>query len=665
MIIACLAAIVPLGGGTVSAQTTAPAQPDPQQQQKMIESLPWAVRLGFRSHQVSQAFPVVDRVVLVPDAATYFDELSKWSPQGRWPVLIEDARFAPLFVRRFAPAQLVRRASVNRQLPATPVEKQRMLESIVIGAFGGDQSSATIRDAFATLKYVSPGVVIASVNDSGWTAAVALAAGRAQPLEWLDDNFGGPNDVIANDLASKLIASVDQLVAKQQYPYKTMGDAIDTVTICRSMAVACNLAVAADQQPPVPAPHNAGPIALTDLIGRNADGTRYAYTGWIFGDEIRCAYMAMCSLFLPREQVIMYNGYPLDGPWASYSMAEAIDVLRQAGYSVRDFDTANADEQAWQRMLTSGVAADLFVMNSKGNADFFDLFAGRGTPGDVPTLNQPLALHLIHSWSMKSPDDDRTVGARWLDHGAYAAVGSCWEPMLSAFVPPPLLARRIGSFVPFLVAARWWDGEPGIAQRWRVVTIGDPLMLALPQTNDAKPRVRQPAAEGEDLNERVKTLIREASSDKTGKAAAEAIAILNMLGRDQVAAEVWKLARQQHASAPAARQALDVLFRLRDVEQFREAWREIDQPDDLAQDMLWHMAFSRVGPGNAGAHRDLLQLLQENIRESTAVSDVQRLAPHVARVAGVDEVRIMIQRTISKVKAQYLKDELAELMKQY
>jgi hypothetical protein len=180
-------AIISLTTFAAFSQTVPQSQPDAAQQQQMFESLPWAVRLGLRSQQVSQALPIVDRVVLVPDAATYLDELAKWSTRGRWPVLFEDSTYAPMFVRRFATAQLIRRASLNQPLPAEATDKQKLLESVVVRAFDGDPARMTIRQTFDKLQYIPPGVVITSVNDPAWTAAVALAAGRGQPLAWLDD----------------------------------------------------------------------------------------------------------------------------------------------------------------------------------------------------------------------------------------------------------------------------------------------------------------------------------------------------------------------------------------------------------------------------------------------------------------------------------------------
>ena len=39
-----------------------------------------AVELGKRVAMVQYSLPLVNQVVLVPDEATYLDELSKWSP---------------------------------------------------------------------------------------------------------------------------------------------------------------------------------------------------------------------------------------------------------------------------------------------------------------------------------------------------------------------------------------------------------------------------------------------------------------------------------------------------------------------------------------------------------------------------------------------------------
>ena len=96
--------------GGIAPATLAQTQPLPPPDQ-----LHWAVKLGLRIEQVNRAFPVVDCVVLVPDAATYLDELGKWSPRGRWPVLFEDDQLAPMFIRRFRPSRVYRRPLPRRR----------------------------------------------------------------------------------------------------------------------------------------------------------------------------------------------------------------------------------------------------------------------------------------------------------------------------------------------------------------------------------------------------------------------------------------------------------------------------------------------------------------------------------------------------------------------
>ncbi|MHC4220528.1 MAG: hypothetical protein ACYSU7_18985, partial [Planctomycetota bacterium] len=51
----------------------APQSSEPPQRQPMH----WAITLALRVDQVDRAFPTVDRVVLVPDEATYVQELAR------------------------------------------------------------------------------------------------------------------------------------------------------------------------------------------------------------------------------------------------------------------------------------------------------------------------------------------------------------------------------------------------------------------------------------------------------------------------------------------------------------------------------------------------------------------------------------------------------------
>src|SRR5215510_11407694 len=95
---------VPILLGVLGAAQPQPAPPAPP--------MHWAIALGTRALVTERTAVCVDRVVLVPDAATYLHEISLWSPQRRWPVLFEDRVLAPMFIRRFKPAQVVRRDAI-------------------------------------------------------------------------------------------------------------------------------------------------------------------------------------------------------------------------------------------------------------------------------------------------------------------------------------------------------------------------------------------------------------------------------------------------------------------------------------------------------------------------------------------------------------------------
>ncbi|MCH8821952.1 MAG: hypothetical protein IH984_00435 [Planctomycetes bacterium] len=627
------------------------AQDQPQQTQK--QELHWAPKLGLRVEQVNRAFEIVDRVVLVPDGSTYLDELSKWSKAGRWPVLIEDDHLAPMFIRKFKPKQVIRRQP-TKEITGNIEHRQKQLETIVIKTWGGDPQKDSISQTFALNNFKPAGVVIASVNDSAWTAAVALAAGRGQPLAWLDDRFAHPNGRLNLKTLSNLRNKVDRLVAKAGYRHITLGDDIDTITICR--AIAGKALTSANPE------DGESTRAITDLLGRSPSGRRYAFTGWIFGDEARCAYIAMCSLFLDRSRAWLYDTYPGTGGWSTYGVTEAVDDLNDAGYNAIAFDRDRANYRAWQSMLPGGLSTDVMLMNSKGNADVFHLFSGKGSPGDIPILNEPLALHLIHSWSMRSPLSEGTVGAQWIAHGAYAYVGAVHEPFLGGFIPPKTLTARCMSYVPFLIASRVWTGQGQFSNPWKINTFGDPLMLWIPPRQPPIARLVEQADYGVDVFAHVRTLLTESKTDNTGETIARAIATLDLLGQDRLALEMWKLAKQRSLQEKVSLAAINSLFRAKLKHDFLEAFSELPYRTEKHIDMLWHLIGSRINPSTTD---DTLLMLQSSIRPYQAHIDTQRLAPHLIAAFGQGHLRRLIQRQIDKAALPRIKKQLRKLLKKY
>jgi hypothetical protein len=645
--------------GRVGASPPPPLEPDPE------EISPWPVRIGERALAIDLAVPIIDRVVLVPlgDAAAYVHEISRWSSKGRWPVLFQDEHFAPMFIRRFQPAEVIVRDANGtdgvRPLPSAASDRRVLLQSIVARVWGSAEGlgpGPTLREVFARRNHKPPGAVIAWEDDPAWTAALALAAGRGQPLLWLGGQLGRPNGAVSAEAAADLAARIADLLDESGYSWRGLGDEIDAVAICRNLPGRVNAHRFETGKEE--------PLAITDFLGRVEDERRAAFVGWIFGDEVRSAYMAMCSLFLPRVNVTLVNTYPSGGEWEAFSISGATAVLAEHGCEVRDHPAARAGDAAWFDLIMGGLAADVFIMNTKGNVNFFDLPQSRMSTLDVPLPSTPVAVHFTHSWSLRQPESEETIGGRWLAGGAYAYVGSVHEPYLGAFVPPLPLAARCIMNVPFLIAARHWERGPGhpFGGPWKVNTIGDPLMLFAPMSHAARERVQRPAEYGTNLVERVRMLMRDAADESASSPTfAEAIAMLNLLGRDDLAVQVWRLAEQRGAvDGFVARAALGPLFRTRDVAAFMRAWEHATAPSEREMDMLWHLSMPRVRSGRVD--EGLLLALMGAVRPALPHIDVERLAPLADATLGPGHGRRLIERELERGHGEAAQRRLRDLL---
>ena len=87
-----------------------------QNAQAPSQDIQAAMVLGSKSAQVQRKLPVLRQVVLVPDEATYLDEISRWSTGGRWPVLFDREPFASMFIRQFAPERVWKRESIGEKV---------------------------------------------------------------------------------------------------------------------------------------------------------------------------------------------------------------------------------------------------------------------------------------------------------------------------------------------------------------------------------------------------------------------------------------------------------------------------------------------------------------------------------------------------------------------
>lgn len=604
----------------------------------------WAVRLASRLSQTETRCTIADQVVLVADQQAFINEIARWTPEHRWPVLFQDDVYAPMFIRRFAPSRvLLDESRSGRKEP--PGTLKRLLDEALVTSWGGDPRRDTLARLFAARHHVPAGVVFGSPHDAAWPAALALASGRGQPILWLEEDLGGINQPMDRIKAEQLLARQMEQLRQTGWSFDELGDDIEAITICRSMSPRVEVGVNAAGERDF--------RAVTDLMGRLPDGSRFAFAGWIFGDEVRAAYAAMCSLFLPRDRAVLANTYPVDqGAWGAYDTAPAGAALQQAGWRITAHGGRDMTAQAWVARLPGGMSGDVLLMNTKGNAAFFEMFGGeRSFSVDVPVLNEPMAVHFIHSWSAMQPGGGTTVGGRFLEHGAYAYVGSVQEPGLGGFVRPSEVAERLVAGVPFLIAARHW-GAPA----WRINTHGDPLMTCGP--NPRERSAPEPRTGLLDLRERLKELLRSAEQNRSAADFAQAVRLAHLLGEDQIAFRTWQAARERRLEGDGARWVLPVLFRLRRSADFLDAWDMTLQPTDLDRDMLWHLLTPRL---SGTVDERLLTTLRSNIRGPMTHADLSRLAPALRAAYGPAFLHTLIDRELARTDNAMNRRELERL----
>ena len=651
-----------------TSQPTSPAAPSAAK--TSAQKTPWCVELGLRVAGVEAKIPTLDRVVLVKDEASFLDEISHWRLDARWPVLIEDEIFAPQFIRAFKPAQVLRRIE-----KAPNVDDPAALKAAIANALSSAWNAAAANtpplSAITAQAYTPPGIVIMDPADPAWVAGVALAAGRGLIPFFIEGNFGGANDQLSADQFSALSKQVDQAFASTGLPYDKLGDKLEGLALCRTTAQKTTIDVPANLRPSgrgMPEIKSTDPVATTDALCRNADGSRYAFCGSIFGSSRYCAYAAMSSLFLSRNSIGAFNCYQAAN-LSAYDFSELAVKLPEAGFTTKVWSGPKGHMADWRKILAQGFDGDVLFVNSSGNLDFFDVgnpgsvpVQEKGAPGDVPILSRPLALHMIHSWSLTSPSAHESIGGRWLESGAYAYVGSVFEPFLPAFSPPVEILSRCANYVPFLIASRVWDGP--FALPWRVATLGDPFMLIQAPSSLVLPARKAPSPPvpgQEDVLVNCKKLLAQSKEDKDGGASIAAMRELIQRGEDKIAAQFWLSCAAKSFAPRMAPLALEPLYRQRNADQFLAAYCMVADPTPRANDMLWQLWGEQLIQIK---DPDTILLFVKAVRSPWEINDWRRLMPALSRLAGADSAHGMLLKAAAKVEDANQKKILQELANQ-
>jgi hypothetical protein len=450
-------------------------------------------------------------VCLVPDLPSFFEAIAAWDEHTYFPILLEDPAWVLPFLRSFRPARVVRFASSQLAGPghrdeaadqADPgADRKRWSQALQAvgqawrseasagsqptGNLGGLTRSAAGDPLPEGLGQTPPGLVLSEPGSPMLAGAVALAAGRFQPLVWFDLGAdGAPGQSRESGLTRRSLSSRDARAFARQVQQRAeevagridqLGDACDFLTLA---------GVWPDRYEFEFGPAAArGERALDDLIGRllppevaamGEAPDRWAYVGRLLGDPAASLYRAMAALFLQPESALLWNTYGGGLPWSNYEMTRAQEILEPLVPGTAEHRGGNtANLASWHQQNGRSSPYGLFLLNSSGGPRHFSIPGGPGRPGDIPP-GSPAAVLMIHSFSAADPTDARTIAGRWLSLGAFAYYGSLNEPFLQAFRPPILVAQLLAAGVPIAAAVRQEAGEPH-GNPWRLLYLGDPL----------------------------------------------------------------------------------------------------------------------------------------------------------------------------------------------
>ena len=476
--------LLPAGAGPREA-TAQPPPRDIAAPASAIRSLPEEIRGASESweRRKGPARQVVDMVCLVPDLPTFLDAIATWDESHAFPILIDDVELTFKFLRAFRPARIVRYPRRSEPIPTDKLWDESVaavVRSWSSKGSGAGEGAATGEppglsgDAVPRrLGPTPPGVVLSSPSSPMLAGAVALAAGRFQPLvRWETPRQHA--DVPGLDEARELAANLEAQVAARVANHGKLGDDCDFLTLAGDW--------------PYRYRDKEGEAAFDDLIGRSTDAQaqRWAFTGRLLGDPTASVYRAMCGLFLQPENALLFNAYTDSGqPWIEYSLTQAgYRLARLAPVTIRQGEHAGLSD--WSQVFDPINRYGLVMVNTHGSPTVFNLAGGPGQTGDIPP-SVPASILMIHSFSATDPNDPQTIAGRWLANGAFIYFGAMNEPFLQAFRSPNLVAALLAEGFPFGAANRRNPPER-FGQPWRLVYLGDPLYRLLPPDRRA-PRI--------------------------------------------------------------------------------------------------------------------------------------------------------------------------------
>jgi hypothetical protein len=402
---------------------------------------------------------VLDFVCVVPDLNAFFLAIGQWDEQGFFPVLLDEPDLVLKFVRAFRPRKILRYP--GKPQPIAAEELWPAAVNAVGRAWVSEAPTPPAEEVPQRFGPTPPGIVVSSPTSLTLAGAVALAAGRYQPLLRWEPN-ARYHQVLPEADAQRLARDLEARISDRIELYDELGDDCDFLTLAGDWPYRYETAD--------------GPNVFDDLLGRSeATGKRRAYTGRLVGSSAYSVYAAMCSLFLHSRSALLFNTIDESaGLWALYSMGPAADRLGRL-MQVTHARGERASLAGWHRAFDPVNRFDLVMINSSGMADSFVVRGGFGVRCDIP-WSVPAIVVKIHSHSASDPANPDSLAGRWLANGAFIYFGAVNEPYLSAFRTPTLVAEEIADRLPISVAVRQSRVEP-FGHPWRLIYVGDPLFI--------------------------------------------------------------------------------------------------------------------------------------------------------------------------------------------
>lgn len=617
-----------------------------------------AVALGQRVRELQKKSTVLSTVVIVRDGASYCEAIKQWTPTTRFPVLIDDNSIQSQeniarFVRAFAPESVVRFAAAGAA-KSWDADRDGVFNALAASWSAAGADPEGMKAAWRAAGHTPPGVVVANEKDPAWTAALALAAGRGQLLTFLGDDLA-PRDLHkwwTAEGPAALDKHLQDLVSRAGLAWSDLGDSIDAITICSSLPNIFEIA-----------PKEAR--ATMDRLGRlRPDApTRWAWAGQIFGNPQEAAYRAMCAIFLDADSAWLFDSYPKSSPWSLFSLTQSKAAFEQIQLKTTVFETPGASPSLWRAEARKPLDTGLVFVNTKGNADFFELEGGLAYCGDLPWLVRPAAVHFVHSWSMQSPMSRDTLGGRWLERGAYLYYGSTNEPMLQGFTPCPRVAGLMALGASFAAACR-----NDVGPTWKLTVVGDPLATVAPgavgvRGKDAPKLADLSAVEAE-----------AAAAVKSGDFAA-ALRGLVLDGNSEAAAKLAAALLKDRKSAltpAAARVAIAPLFRTGRTQDAVACFRlaEVKSDDrstdsNILRDLLWLSASLPLQNRTAPPDKDVLNTLRDNLRPEQLDQDLIELSIAWSRAIDYASAITMLESVAARQTEPHLKKKAARAIEEF